>query len=68
MEPYLTWSWSRRLVAGLAVGEATEASLNYMPWLTRAFASSSSSDEEVLTQGFDEVMEMEGKVVSISHI
>jgi len=54
------------LVAGLAVGEATEASLNYM--LTRAFASSSSSDEEVLTQGFDEVMEMEGKVVSISHI
>ena len=55
-------------MAGLAVGEATEASLNYMPWLTRAFASSSSSDEEVLTQGFDEVMEMEGKVVSISHI
>ena len=53
------------LVAGLAVGEATEASLNYM--LTRAFVSSSSSDE-VLTQGFDKAMAMEGKVVSISHI
>lgn len=53
------------LVARLAVGESAEASLNYM--LTRAFALSSTSDE-VLAQGFDEAMAMQGKVVCISHI